>query len=480
MACGKIETAEDVDCFKFSARAGQILTFEVFAARLEDKIHDLQKHIDPLITLLDSTGRELAANDDFNFADPLLTFKILKDGNYTVQIRDAKYDGDPRWVYALRVTDRPFASQVFPMAGNANKTIEVEPVGSAGSVQSKIQVKLPEKIGLQELQLVASGRSTNPVPIYVSPYPCVSEHEPNDAPAQANRVSIPCEINGRIGVNRDMDHFVFKATKGKALLIEVKARRFNTEFRSSLDSFLEVLSANGAVLASNDDLNGKDAGLVFTPRADGDYTVRLRDLNSKGGNSAVYCLEIGEAKPDFSLKVDPGKAMIGPGSSTPWYILATRANGFAGPVEIVVNGLPPGVTYNALTIPPAMTQGLLVLTAAPGAKVAASQVRVIGRAKIGAKEIEHDAVVSEEIYLPGGGRGRIDAEMAAVAVTTPSDILRVDVSPKEITLKPGGEVKVDVTIVRRARLHQGCFARCDVAAPWLDLRQSIAAGRDHR
>src|SRR5262245_5999206 len=442
VVCGKIETAEDVDCFKFSARQGQTLTFEVFSARLQDKIHDLQKHIDPLIALLDADGRELAASDDFNFADPLLTYRIPKDGNYVLQIRDAKYDGDPRWVYAVRITDRPFISHVFPMAGNPGKIVEVEPVGSARLAQPKIALKAPEKPGLHEMQLVAAGRSTNPVPFYVTELPCVTEQEPNDTPATANRVTVPCAINGRIGTRRDMDHFVFKAAKGKALKLEVKARRFNTEFRSSLDSFLEVLSSSGAVLASNDDENGKDSGLVFTPAADGDYIVRLRDLNSKGGDTAVYCLEISEAKPDFTLRVDPGKAMIGAGSSQPWYVLVTRTNGFAGPIDVAIDGLPPGVTCTALTIPPSMTQGLMVLTVAPGAKVAATPVRVIGKAKIGEASVERTAVVSEEVYLPGGGRGRIDAVMPAVAVTAPSDILRVDVTPKEISLKPGEEVKI--------------------------------------
>lgn len=449
VVCGKIEAAEDVDCYKFSARAGQTLTFEVFSARLQDKIHDLQKHIDPLISLLDADGRELAASDDFNFADPLLTYKIPKDGNYVLQIRDAKYDGDPRWVYAVRITDRPFISHLFPMAGNPGKVVEVEPVGSARLAQPKIQLKAPDKPGLHEMQLVAAGRSTNPVPFYVTELPCITETEPNDTIAAANRVTVPCAINGRIGTRRDMDHFIFKAAKGKALKLEVKARRFNTEFRSSLDSFLEVLSPTGAVLASNDDETGKDAGLVFTPQADGDVIVRLRDLNSKGGDTAVYCLEISEAKPDFTLRVDPGKAMIGPGSSIPWYVLVTRTNGFAGPIDVTIDGLPAGVTCTALTIPPTMTQGLMVLTAAPGAKVAATPVRVIGKAKIGDATIERIAALSEEVYLPGGGRGRIDAVMPAVAVTEPSDILRVDVTPKEISLKPGEEVKLDVTITRR-------------------------------
>src|SRR5262249_38415034 len=152
---------------------------------------------------------------------------------------------------------------------------------------------------------------------------------------------------------------------GKAIRFEVKARRFGTILRSSLDSFLEVLTPKGQVLASNDDTFGKDAALVFTPPADGDYVLCIRDLHSKGGDTAVYYIEADWARPDFTLRGDPDKAMIGPGSSTAWYVHVTRTNGFEGPVQVEVKGLPKGVTVNPLTIPPSMTQGLLVLTAAP-------------------------------------------------------------------------------------------------------------------
>src|SRR5262249_55826097 len=161
---------------------------------------------------------------------------------------------------------------------------------------------------------------------------------------------------------------------------------------------------------------------------------------SKGGDGSVYCLEIDWAKPDFAIRCDPGKAMIGPGSSQPWYFIVTRTNGFAGPIDVAIEGLPPGVAASPLTIPPAMTQGLIVLTASPDAKVGASIVKVVGRAKIGDAATERAALVSEEIYLPGGGRGRFEARMNAVAVTEPSDILSVEVTPREISLKPGDEM----------------------------------------
>ncbi|HEV3143881.1 MAG TPA: PPC domain-containing protein [Gemmataceae bacterium] len=447
VVCGRIKTVEAVSWFKFTAKAGQAITLEVFGARLEDKIHDLQKHLDPLVALLDADGRELALNDDYLFSDSLLSYTIPKDGAYFVQIRDAKYDGDPRWVYALRVTDRPFASHVYPMAGNPGRTMEVEPIGSAKLIQPRITFTTPADKGIHEVQLTTGGRTTNPVAFYVTDLPIFMEQEPNDTPEQANRVTIPVAINGRIGKRRDVDHFVFHANKGQAIRCEVKARRFGTPLCSSLDSFLEVLTPKGQVLAANDDENGKDSGLAFTPPADGDYIVRIRDLNSKGGDSFVYCLEIDYAKPDFTIRCDPGKAMIGPGSSTAWYFQVTRQNGFAGPVDVQIDGLPAGVSASPLTIPASMTQSVVVLTADEKAKVSAAMVRITGRAKEPA--LVRIATVSEEIYLPGGGRGRFEAQMPAVAVTEPSDILRVDVSPKTISLKPGEEVKLDVTIQRR-------------------------------
>src|SRR5262249_33768562 len=200
----------------------------------------------------------------------------------------------------------------------------------------------------------------------------------NDTPEQATRVTIPCGINGRIGAKRDLDHFVFAASKGKPIRFEVKARRFGSVLQSSLDSVLDVMTVKGAMLASNDDAFGKDAALVFAPPADGDYVLRIRDLNNKGGPTAVYYIEADWALPDFSLRCDPDKAMIGPGSSAAWYVQVTRQNGFARPVRVNVEGLPPGVSASPLTIPASMTQGLLVLTAAADAPRDACNVQVIG------------------------------------------------------------------------------------------------------
>jgi hypothetical protein len=454
VVCGRIEAVEDVDHFRFHAEAGQTFTFEVHCARIQDKIHDLQKHADPMVTVYDAEGRELAANDDSSFADPLLTHTFTRSGDYIVQVRDSKYDGDPRWVYAVLVTPRPYVSHLFPMAANPGAAVTVEPVGSAKQLRPRLTVTAPSVPGLHPLRLDLDGAWTNPAPLVVSPLPQVVETEPNDAPQQAVRIAVPCGLSGRIGVRRDLDHYAFPAAKGKAIRFEVKARRFGTVLRSSLDSVLDVMTPRGQVLATNDDAFGKDAALVFTPPADGDYLLRIRDLNSKGGETFVYYLEAAEARADFTLRCDPDKAMIGPGSSTAWYAHVDRQNGFDGPVRVEVQGLPKGVTVNPLIIPPSMTQGILVLTADAVAPQDAANVRVIGTATVRRPDGKEETVVrtvtpNQEIYLPGGGRGRFDVNMQTVAVTEPSDILKVEISPQKLTLKPGGEARIEVTVVRR-------------------------------
>ncbi len=453
VVCGRIRLVEAVDYYTFTAKAGQTLTLEVICARIQDKIHDLQKHADPLIAIFDTDGRELAAADDGYFADPVLTFTVPKDAEYRVAVRDAKYDGDPRWVYALAITDTPRAVYSFPLAVNFGKTAKAQPVGSAAFASKEWTVTAPNTLGVHTAPLKFNGTETNPVPVVVTNLPLVEEAEPNDLPKQATRMQVPGGANGRIGTKRELDHFVFTATKGKAIRLEIFARRFGTPLSSQLDAQLDVMTPDGKIVASNDDLVGKDSGLIFTPTADGEYVVRVRDLNNKGGDGFIYYLEGDFARPDFTIKCDPAKAMIGPGSRTAWYVQVTRTNGFTAPVKVTVGGLPAGVTVNELTIPANMTQGLLVVSATKDAKIEASVVEVIGTADAideNAKPVTltRTAVAVEEIYSPGGGRARFDAGMLAVAVTGPSDLLEIKAKQTRITLKPGEEVKIDVEVLR--------------------------------
>lgn len=457
---GRLEKKEDIDYYKFTAKAGESLSFEMYCARLQDKIHDLQKHAKPMLVLYDEDGRELASNDHFFFADPLLTFKVKKDGTYYLQVRESTYDGDPRWVYAIHATNQPYASHIFPFAGNPGAKVSVEPIGSAFGSASKQEVQFPKNSGVQQLSLHVNGVTTNPVTILVSDLPQTLEKEGNDEPATATPVTIPCGINGRIGETRDLDHFRFSAKKGKAIQFEVHARRFNTLLNSTVHAVIDIMTTDGKIISSNTDSHGAEPVLVFTPNKDDNYVLRVRDLNSKGSPTSVYFVSAEFAQQDFRVKCDGDKAMIGPGSSTAWFVQVERTNGFAGPITVEVDGLPKGVTVNPLTIPASMKEGLLVLTAAKDAQLSFASVKVTGTAKLkdlSGKEIQatRTAEPIQEIYSPGGGRAILPVNMQTVVVTEPSDIRLVKVSQKRISLKPGQEIKIEVEIERSPEYKKG-------------------------
>jgi len=460
VVCGRIEASEDVDCFRFRAEQGQVCTFEVFAARLQDKIHDLQEHVDPILVLYDDKGRELASADDVRFADPFLAYRFERTGDYCIQVRDARYQGDARWVYALRITNKPHATHVYPLALRAGAEEEVELVGvavPAGQRAARLRVPADAPGGFCQVAPVLQGETLYPVTAVVTDLPSRCEAEPNDRPEQAPEVNWPVCINGRIAPAGDVDCFRFRAHKGQRVRVEVFARRFGTGLVGTLDGQLEILDEKGRVLASADDQSPaiKDPGLTFEAAADGVYTARVRDLLGKGGESAVYALEIRRADPDFALRCDGDKAMIPRGGSVAWYVQVTRLNGFDGPVEVQVRGLPKGVTASPLTLPPGVSQGVVVLSAASDAPVDACHVHVVGVARLvgqggTSRTLERPAAAMQEIYLPGGGRGRFEVRLHSVAVTEAPDIEQVAVEPTSVSLQPGQSVTLKVTIKRRS------------------------------
>jgi hypothetical protein len=449
---GRIQAAEDVDQFRFTAHAGEQIAFSVLAARLEDKIHDLQEHIDPLIIVRDSSGREVARADDTYGADPLLIHRFEADGEYRVEIRDVRYHGNPNWVYRLTITRRPWVTAVLPLAARPGETAELHLVGAnLGAAPIPWTAPKDAAPGVRDVQLRQGDALTNSVPVWVSDLPERLKPE-GDEPL---RLDLPCGVSGRISAENETDSFVFHAAKGQRFVFEVEARRLG----SALDPVLSLEDAKGKELASNDDAVGKDSRLEWEAPEDGNYTLLLRDLNSRGGQEFVYHLAARRQQPDFSLECDGDKAQIGPGGGTAWYVKVKRSGGFEGDVALSVRGLPEGVTAICGTVPSKMKEGCVLLTAAPGAKIDARNVQVVGTATLPGSDgapatATRIATALEEIYTPGGGRGTYPVALQTVSVTEPQDIT-VIASPDHIALTPGGTAKIKVIVQRRSDYAKG-------------------------
>jgi len=452
-ATGSIGKSEDVDWYAYEAAAGQRVTIRVWGNRLENKIHDLQAHFDPILLLHDPNGRELAADDNHDFADPMLSYEFKEAGRYLLEVRDTTYAGNASWTYVLEVTNGPYATSVFPLAVNPGATASLRAEGFNFNPEQTITLHVPEGTprGPWLTSLVTEQGPTLALPLVVTALPVVREETDAPAePAQAQPLAIPAALSGRLGAGGDTDAYRFEAKKGRIYAFEVIARRAG----AATDPVLRILNEKGGTLAEADDTFGKDPRLEWTAPADGPFAVQVSDLHSRGGAEFGYVLEVEAARPDFVLTCDPDKLNVGPGGRVPVFVQVTRRGGFSGPVMLEWDGLPTGMTSSPLSIPPSMTQGVMVVSAAHDSMPAAALVTLRGKAETADGPIVRSATPKQEIYMPGGGRGVYAVNTLALTVTDPSDIT-VEAKPETITLTPGGNATIDVAVTRRKDFDKG-------------------------
>lgn len=460
--CGGIEKAEDFDFYKFTAEAGQSLAFHVRAQRLEDKIHDLQTHADPILFLRDAAGGVVAMSDNAFFADPFLSHTFAQAGEYFLEIRDVRYQGNADWVYAIEVSSRPFVTQMFPLAVRPGVETPIELSGSLIPTGMTATVNPPSlgTAGFQSIPVKVGETITNPVPVYVTEAPITVEPTTeNDTVATAVPVTVPAVITGRIEKPSDLDVYSFPAKKGEKFSFEVLARRQ----QSQVDSYLRILNEKEQTLKEDDD--GRFGKLLHSDTliegweapADGTYFIEMRDVHLRGGDGFGYVLKITATVPTYELLTDTDKTNLTPGTHGVLFVRVNRKHGFVGDVQLHVEGLPEGVTATCgRGLTTKYPDGAIVLTAAPDAKLAASNLRIWGTATMpqaeGQPPLEFSVEASpyQETYNPGGGRVHWPAERHMVNVGAPNDLLAVTISDTDVRLKPGESKKVAITVQRAA------------------------------
>lgn len=473
VVCGKMEKAEDRDLFKFSAAAGDQLTFHVQAQRLLNRIHDMQSRIDPLITLRTAAGVTLAASDNFYAGDPLLHHRFAEAGEYVVEVRDVRYQGNADWVYALEISARPFVTQAFPLAvaAGADRHVALRGFALADGSESVLKAPTVAKGVIQWLAPVVGETLINPVSVFVTPLPIVVEAGPPPAsdagvasstdggakpmPSPATPASLPAVLAGCIERPYEVDRFEFEAKAQEKWSFEVIGRRAG----SGIDSLIAVRNGQGGQLAEADDgtyfrVQSSDSLLEsWTAPADGKYTVEIRDLHQRGGPEFTYAIQAARAEPHFLLEADTDKTLLAPGIHSVIYVRGLRKHGFAGPIPLNVEGLPPGVTAVCGTIQENSLDGCIVLHCAADAPAGAANIRITGSATHPIPNAEPlsltaEAAVLQEYYSPGGGRGNYPVEAHCVSVADPMDVRSIQLSATELSLKPGGSQRIDVTVER--------------------------------
>jgi hypothetical protein len=385
----------DRDYFRFAAKSRETLVFSVQARSLLPYIADaVPGWFDPQLTVFDSAGKQVAFADDHRFLpDPVLFFRPPADGEYTLELRDVVYRGRGDFVYRLTMGVLPYYTDIFPLGGQRGTDVAVQFRG----------VNLPETRGV--VSVPASGRRTimvNGLQFGASDYGAVREAEANDAFDRAQRIAAPVVVDGRVAKPGVSHYFVLTANRNDKLVCEVQARRLG----SPLDSVLTLFDARRNQVAENDDWNdpleaglahNADSRILYTFPAAGDYYLRLRDIQGKGGDEYSFRLTVAPPRPDFTLRISPDNPRMGQGDTAAITVTAVRHDDFAGEIKLAVENLPGGYLASEALIPAGQNEGRLTVTSPAGDANGILSPVVSGMAVIGKDTVLRRAESAESL-----------------------------------------------------------------------------------
>jgi hypothetical protein len=378
------------DVFRFHARLGQRVSFEVVSQRLGSKL-------DPVLRLLKADGKEISRFDDAESSggDTRFAHTFDADGDYLLALGDVRHAGGNEYRYRLRVGSFPLISAAYPLGGQSGAVMSFELVGRETNPLAKLNVALPDtrntrrfvSFGVPSLDGAGSGWFQ----VEASPESETLEHEPNDSVAEATAAQFPGVLNGRFDKPGDRDYFKFKAQKGQRLHCVACSR----ELGSACDVYMSLHKADGSQLAEA--RQERRTVLDFDVPADGEYLLHVEDLLVGGIPKAdhVYRIRLDNAYSGFSLHSD-ALQYSAPQAGTFVVKVIAKRNGYGGPIELAVEGLGDGIKLEGNTIADAET--LLKITLPSG--IPSGGVRnatIIGKAKIGEQTVAVPATEREPL-----------------------------------------------------------------------------------
>jgi hypothetical protein len=394
----------DVDRFRLKLSKGARLVMAASARELTPYLADaVPGWFQATLALYDESGNEVAYDDDYRFnPDPVLFYEIPKDGEYVLEIKDAIYRGREDFVYRIVVGELPFVTSIFPLGEKLGAKTTVEMKGwNLPANEIVVDANGKEK-GILPISLRKKEMVSNHVPFAVDTLPECLEKEGNNNHADAQKITLPVIVNGRIDKPGDCDVFGFQGNAGDKVVAEVYARRLN----SPLDSVLKLTNANGKQLMFNDDHEDKGAGLTThhadsllstTLPTDGFYYIHIGDAQTKGGEAYGYRLRISPPRPDFELRLVPSSINVRAGATVPITVYALRKDGFAGDITVTLKDAPKGFTLRGNRVPADKDQVNLALSVPAGPIKEALSLSLEGRAEIQGQEVVRPAVPADDM-----------------------------------------------------------------------------------
>jgi hypothetical protein len=383
---GKLSKPGELDYYAFDVRQGEELRFEV--ARGEKPAQpEVEETFGLRLALYRAGGSyfnphratrilfDEQRSSDLIPTEARGTYKFREAGHYFLEVSGLYGEGCPDCTYELRMISRPAVSKLAaqmkasqtewtersfnrPLEDSWMTTLDSRAAGGSDKARPQVTTVALAHSGSTTVgadKELSSARVPDR-PIAVAPL--VAEREPNDTDTQAQNISIPCVIEGRISRPGDIDSFKFSAKPGEKLAFEIETPEaqpphFNPIFiildsrgRESFSNLHRSISLYDDNNKKNTYLKKLDPKVIYTFEQGGDYLLQVSDITARyGGPDFHYRLLV---RPQISHvgEVSVEKAdhiNLVRGEARKLTITTAYEEGFAGQVSFSVSGLPAGV-----------------------------------------------------------------------------------------------------------------------------------------
>ena len=376
------------DVYRVSGKAGERRVFEVEARRCGSAI-------DPVLRILDGSGKQLARSDDAPGVglDARIDFTFPREGTYYVEVTDARFSTQVQNFYRLKMGSYRYAEGIFPLGGRRGEQVPVTFSGGrvGAGVESTVDLR---KLGKADAFAAAALPDSPALPFLFAVSDLPELMEPVEG-----AVPVPSVVNGRIAKEGECDRYTLKVQPGEKLLLELQARELGT---SRLQGILTAYDTSGKKLDSAGDqpLAEDVFAIQGTSRTSGDpflnltvpagaheIVVTVEDLALRGGPYYGYRLIARRQAEDFNLSIGSPYANV-PAGGTVAILVAADRRGYDGAIQLTIPNLPKGVRAEGGTIPREYIdasntrtlnrRGVLMLTAEPGVALALGELEVWG------------------------------------------------------------------------------------------------------
>ena len=335
---GMYAAGEEADLYRFHAKKGQRIQFNLFGVRsLGTRAGLPQLGADLSLTLMRADGHQLIWDEGRFVWDPYIDYTFEEEGDYIAAVTVTRGPHHCRaGVSALRAgrlfaLDRSRAaylecvSRRSPQRGREvelemradfmpakpklilnshglDATIQKTP--EPGIFKLKVRSAPDASLGMHHISVQDESGTSAPVRFMIGEFPELMEAEPNDTREQAQPLAWPITVNGRMDRRADHDWYKIEVKPDQKLTFSMDAESVGG---SRMDPTLTLTDAKGKQLKYADD--GTKVGAASAADRDPNFTYSFKeggvyylDVASSGrqfGPEQNYRLTVREPQPDF-------------------------------------------------------------------------------------------------------------------------------------------------------------------------------------